>query len=319
MSATRTVRPTDLVALVSFDGRVYANEARTWERLGHDPESPRLLGSAVEQWFSFATGRHTCISIHGQTILGLASARRRGARAAWEIDCLIAADEDSERVTLSLLDQISAAAVRSGALKLFLRLEAGSDLLEPARKAGFVPYTTETLLRLDAVNTMDEPLPEGLLLRSRERPDSHGLYQLYNRVAPSTVRMVEATTLPEWQAAAERRSVGRGAADVVAERDGRIVAWVRTTRSGDAGRLDLVLDPEIWIAAPALIAWALRDLGTRRPLFAAVPAYARPIAERLQDAGFALAGEYELLAKRLVLPVLVRKPARATVKPAVTV
>ncbi|MER3419818.1 MAG: hypothetical protein C4290_04500, partial [Chloroflexota bacterium] len=148
MSAARTVRPTDLVALVSFDGRVYPNEAHTWERLGCRPEPPSLLGSAVEQWFSFATGRHTWISIQGQTIRGLISARPRGTRAAWEVDCLIAATTDPERVALDLFERLSAGGMRYGAQKVFLRLEAGSDLIRPARTAGFVPYATERLLRL---------------------------------------------------------------------------------------------------------------------------------------------------------------------------
>src|SRR5439155_7028911 len=58
MSQTaRTVLPTDLVALVSYDGRVYANEAMTRDRIGSD-DSPHPIGAAFEQWFNFATGRH---------------------------------------------------------------------------------------------------------------------------------------------------------------------------------------------------------------------------------------------------------------------
>jgi hypothetical protein len=319
MSRTRAVRPTDLVALVSFDGKVYPNEARPWDRLGSEPATPNLLGSAVEQWFSFATGRQTWISIQGQTIRGLISARRRGARTAWEVDCLIAAAADGERVALSLFEQLSAGAVRAGAHKLFLRVEAGSDMLAPARRAGFVPYVTEHLLRTDAPPPADVTLPAGLTLRARERADEQALFLLYNRVAPADVRMIEAMTLAEWRAAAERRSGGRGTADLVAEREGRVVGWLRTARDGEVGRLDLVLDPAEWSAAAALAAWALRDLGKVRPVFVVVPAYARPVLERLQRLGFAPSGEYALLAKRLAQPVRAGQPVRATVKPAPTV
>jgi hypothetical protein len=319
MSTTRTVRPTDVVALVSFDGKIYPNEARTWERLGSEPEPPSVIGSAVEQWFSFATGRHTWVSIQGQTILGLISARRRGTRAAWEVDCLIAAAADVDRVALSLFDRLSAEAVRAGVQKLFLRLEAGSDLLTPARKAGFAPYATEHLLRLDSEGETGYPLPEGLTLRSRERVDDHALFQLYNAVAPPDTRRIEALTLSEWHAAAEKRSGGRGAADLVAERDGRIVARVRTYRGGDEGRLDLVIAPDVWPATDALLAWAIRDLGTKRPIFGAVAEYARPVAQRMVAAGFEPAGEYTLLAKRLVHPLFSTQPVRARVKPVATV
>ena len=319
MSTTRIVRPTDVVALVSFDGKVYANEARTWERLGAEPEQPSVIGNAVEQWFSFATGRHTWVSIQGQTILGLISARRRGTRSAWEVDCLIAADADTDRVGLSLFDQLSAGAARAGVHKLFLRLEAGSDLLTPARKAGFVSYSTEHLLHLDGEGEAGCPLPEGLTLRPRERVDEHGLFQLYCNVAPPDTRMVEAMTLNEWNAAAEKRSGGRGAADLVAEREGRIVARVRTYRGGPTCRLDLVVAPEEWPSTDALLGWAIRDLGARRPIFAAVAEYARPVAERMIAAGFEPAGEYTLLAKRLVHPVFSTQPVRARVKPVATV
>src|SRR5713226_3053233 len=108
-STARTVLPTDLVALVSYDGRVYANEAMTRDRIGtHD--SPHPLETAFEQWFSFATGRHTWISVKGPTLRGLVSARKRGSKLAWEIDCLINASEADNSVLMSLLDQLTAAA-----------------------------------------------------------------------------------------------------------------------------------------------------------------------------------------------------------------
>lgn len=319
MSSTRVVRPTDLVALVSFDGRVYPNEARTWDRLGSEAGTPPVWSSAVEQWFSFATGRHTWISIQGQTIRGLLSARRRAARTAWEIDCLIVAAADGEAVALDLFDQLTAGAARAGAHKLFLRLDAGSELIPSARKAGFVPYTTEYLLRRSGGAGSEAELPDGLTLRPRERADEYALFQLYNRVAPPEVRMVEGADLAEWRAAVERRAGGRGAADVVGERGGRIVAWLRTGRGDDSARFDLMVAPDEWPAVDALIAWGLRDLGQERPVYAAVPAYAQPVAERMLAAGFVQAGEHALLAKRLTQLVRALKPVRAAVKPAPTV
>lgn len=319
MSAARTVRPTDLVALVSFDGRVYPNEAHTWDRLGCRPEPPSVLGSAVEQWFSFATGRHTWISIQGQTIRGLISARPRGTRAAWEVDCLIAATADPERVALDLLERVSTSGVRHGVQKVFLRLEAGSDLIRPARTAGFVPYTTERLLRLSGAAYLAEELslPAGLILRPRERRDDAALFLLYNRVVPRSVRMVEAATLAEWQAAQERRRAGRRTADLVGERDDRVVLHLRVGRVGDVGRLDLMAETTVPAELDALVAWGLRELGSCRPVYAVVQGYDRPLEERLLAAGFEPAGEYELLAKRLAQPVRVTSPARAAVKRAV--
>lgn len=318
MSTTRTVRPTDVVALVSFDGRIYPNEAWTWDRLGDQPAS-RVLSTAVEQWFSFATGRHTWVSLQGQTLLGLISARRRDGRAAWEVDCLIAAADSPERVALNLFDRLSADAVQFGVQKLFLRVAAGSEMVESARQTGFVGYVTEWLLRLDQASFPERPLPAGLVLRPRERADEHALYQLYNAAAPPDVRLIEALTFAEWKSGAERRGGGRGAADVVGERDGRIVARLRTSRDGEGGRADLLLHPDEWPSTEALLSWLVRDLRDRRPIHIAVPFYARPVAERMESSGFVVIGEYALLAKRLAQPIWQRRPVRARAKPVATV
>lgn len=117
MPTARTVLPTDLVALVSYDGRVYANEAMTLDRIG-TTASPHPLEAAFEQWFSFATGRHTWISVKGATLRGLVSARKRGSKLAWEIDCLIDAGDGDAGVLMSLLDQVTEAAGKSGAMKI---------------------------------------------------------------------------------------------------------------------------------------------------------------------------------------------------------
>ena len=317
MSSARSVRPTDLVALAAFDRRLRHNEAHTWERLGSSGDPPRVIGSAAQEWLPLAGRRRTWVVVHGPRIRGLISARPRGRPTAWEVDRLMTADD--ERVVLGLFDQLTAGAVAAGAHKVFLRLDADSEILVAARKAGFVPYAVEHLLRLDVPRQQEEPLPAGLWLRPRERTDEYGLFQLYNRVAPLEVRAVEANTLAEWQAAVERRGRGRGAADIVVEREGRVVGWLRTDRAGGAGRFDVVLAPDEWPAADALIAWGLRDLGAARPVYAAVPEYAGPLIERLQSAGFALAGEYALLAKRLMQLIRATKPVRATVKPVATV
>ena len=175
MMRPRAVRPTDLVALVSFDGRVYPNEAKTRSRMGKTDAAPHPLERALEQWFSFATGCHTWISIKGATLRGLVSARRRGSSTAWELDCLINAAEDDDSVCLGLLDQALKDAARSGVEKVFLRLSSESAVLPLARKLGFCAYQHETLLSAAAPrilpHDLDAPpaLPQGDPLR-RVRP-----------------------------------------------------------------------------------------------------------------------------------------------------
>src|SRR5688500_3779937 len=57
--AAHSVRPTDLVALVTFDGEIYENQAVPREHLVRPSAAPRPLGAAIEQWLGL--GRQTWI------------------------------------------------------------------------------------------------------------------------------------------------------------------------------------------------------------------------------------------------------------------
>jgi hypothetical protein len=328
MSRPRAARPTDIVALVAFDGQVFANEARPWEQLGQSSEAARVLNSALEQWFSFATGRATWVSVQGQTVRGVISAHRRASGQAWEIDTLIAAAEDAPAVALSLFDQLSAGAVRAGVQKIFLRLEAGSELTSAAHRAGFVTYARETLLRRGPVlppgrrgrqGEALNPLPDGLpetdeappALRPHAKGDAYALFQLYCQSTPAAVRAVEALTFSEWLAAQEKRGRGRGRVDLIAERNSRTLARVRAGRTGEAGRLDLIIHPDAWPHTEALLAAGLSALKPDAPIYTLLREHDRPVAERLEAAGFVPGTGYVALAKRLAVPV--REPLRARV------
>jgi hypothetical protein len=312
MSRPRPARPTDIVALVAFDGRIFPNEAHPWDQMGHVPEGPRVLGSAFEQWFSFATGRATWVSVQGQTVRGVVSARRRTTRLAWEIDTLIAAADDGEAVALTLFDQVVAGAARAGVQKIFLRLEAGSDLLDAAHRAGFVSYTREALLRLDGPHPTDAPPPR-LHLRPRGKGDAYGLYQLYCQATPTEVRRLEAATFQEWLSSQEERSRGRGRVDLIGEQQSRAFAWVRASREADLGRVDLLIHPDAWPETEAVLAAGLAACKPGAPVIFLVREYAQPVQERLERAGFTPDGEYVCLAKRLALPVHELRPSRVPV------
>jgi hypothetical protein len=312
MTRTRVARPTDIVALVAFDGRIFPNEAHPWDQMGRVPEGPRVLGSAFEQWFSFATGRATWVSVQGQTVRGVISARRRATRLAWEIDTLIAAADDSEAVAFTLFDQVVAGAARAGVHKIFLRLEAGSDLLVAAHRAGFVSYAREALLRLDGPHPTDAPPPH-VTLRPREKGDAYGLYQLYCQSTPTEVRRLEAATFQEWLSTQEERSRGRGRVDLIGEQQSRALAWVRASRETDLGRVDLLIHPDAWSETEALLAAGLAACKPGAPVYILIRGYAQPVRERLEAVGFTPDGDYTCLAKRLALPVRELRPRRVPV------
>ncbi len=307
MTSVHTVRPIDLVALVAYDGRVYPNESVTRDRIGTEA-SPHPLEAALEQWLSFATGRHTWISVKGATLRGLVSARRRGSKAAWEIDCLIDAAEDDPSVVLSLLDRVTSDAGRAGAEKVFLRVPARSQVVECASSAGFRAYLREQLLAGRPSSPEGAPAPG---LRRASRADAEATFRLYNRWTPEPVRRVEAATLREWLAAQERLSAPRGTRQRVIERDGRIVGWLRTAVAGELGRFDLMADPARPELLDALIDAAFVQLADQSAAVTLVPEFAAGLREGLTCRGFVEQDEFIVLARQTTSVVRVPQLAPA--------
>jgi hypothetical protein len=300
--SARTVLPTDLVALVSHDGDVYANEAMTRDRVGSG-DSPSPLETAFEQWLSFATGRHTCVSVKGATLQGLVSARKRGSKQTWEIDCLIDAARDNG-VLLSLLDRITDAAGKAGAMRLFLRLPPGATE-EAASRAAFTPYLREQVwVRRDPVNSGANVAPD---LRRRTKLDLFAIFQLYNRVTPVEIRRVEGMTFNEWSASQE--TLGRATQFVVGD-DERIRGWLRVAGDGDIGRFDLMGEPRL---LEPLLQSALAKVSNRERAVTIVPEYAVELQSHLERAGFEPQEEYVVQSRRTVRPVKVaqKMPALA--------
>lgn len=309
MTSARTVRPTDLVALVAYDGRVYPNEAVTRDRAGSGGSRHRLE-RALEQWFSFATGRHTWISVKGARLRGLVSARTRGAKTAWELDYVIDAAEDEPQVLMELLERVVEDAGRAGAEKIFLRVAADSDVVRSATSTGFAAYVTEYLLATEGpreVSVRDE----ARRLRRWGRADAYPTFRLYNTWTPEPVRRMEAATFREWQAARERIAP-KGTQQRVIEEDGRIVGWLRTAAPGEAGRFEVMAEPSRAELLDVLIDAALERLKEQSTLLTLVPAFASALRERLLAQGFEEREEFVVLARRTVRPVPVPELAPAT-------
>lgn len=309
MTSVRTVRPTDLVALVAYDGKVYPNEAVTRDRTGTQA-SPHPLETALEQWFSFATGRHTWISVKGATLRGLVSARRRGSKAAWEVDCLIHT-EDEHGVLMSLLDRVAYDAGRAGAEKVFLRLAAESDVVHTASTSGFTLYLTEHLLAAEGPREAPRGASADLAIRRWGRADAYPTFRLYNRAVPEPVRRIEAATFREWLASRERISSSR-ARQWVVEGEGGLTGWLRATADGEVGRFDVLADASVSELLDPLIDAALARLSEQSALLTLVPEYDANLRERLERRGFAERGRFVVLVRRTARPVAVPELAPAT-------
>ena len=309
MSRARYPLPTDLVALIAHDGRVYPNEAKTWDRMGTANGGPHPLGTALEQWLSFATGKHTWVSVRAATIRGLISARRRAKRTAWEVDCLINADEDRS-VARSLLERMVAGAAKEGAERIFLRLAADSPMVEVARSVGFFAYAQETLYRADEPAPTPDP---GLPLRPASKADAFGIYQLYSAVTPANVRAIEGATFREWQAA--REPWGGNPSDLVLEEDGIITGWLRLLR-GSESRFSMLIHPQRR-DAKAFLETALVRLRGSRPILCLAPSRGDSLSRLLRALALSPVEDYVVMAKRTAR--LTQELAAETVGTAVTV
>ncbi len=308
MSRARYPLPTDLVALIAHDGRVYPNEAKTWDRMGTGNGGPHPLGTALEQWLSFATGKHTWVSVRGATIRGLVSARRRAKRTAWEVDCLINADEDLS-VARSLLERMVAGAAKEGAERIFLRLPADSPMAEVARSVSFFAYAHETLYKADVPPPAQDP---GLPLRLASKADAFGLYQLYSAVTPANVRAIEGATFRDWQAA--REPWGGNPSDLVLEEDGIITGWLRLL-CGNENRFSMLIHPQRR-DAEAFLDTALARLRGSRPVLCLAPSRGDSLSRPLRARAFAPVEDYVMMAKRTAR--LSQELAAETVGTAVT-
>lgn len=308
MSSARHPLPTDIVALVSFDGHVYPNEAHPFDRLGV-VQTARPLERALEQWFSFATGKNTWVSVRGATIRGLISARPRAKRSAWEVEVLINASDD-ESVALALFSRMTAGVIKQGAERVFLRVGADSGFRETARSAGFFRYSSEVLYKREA--RYWRPSRSDVPLRSRAKSDAFGIYELYNRVAPATVRAIEGLTFREWQAAQEKW--GGRCSDLLLEEDGLITGWVRVM-PGNTGRIHALAERPPY---DSLLGAGL-DVLQDREVFCLAPDYNVELASALGRFSFEPMASYLSLAKRLTKPVEQEQPARETTSKVVPV
>ena len=313
MTDTRAPRPTDLVALVTFDEEVRENLAITRDHLGVSNEAPRPIAAALEQWLHL--GRRMWISLGGREIRGIATAREL-SRTAWQIDTLIDAPEEGEEVIVDLLRQAGRAARDAMVTRVLLRTPVGSPAATSAPRAGFRHVVEETLWMghlADAADAAGAPDPRGETAGVREATpsDTHARFQLYSRAYPVTAREALAMTQDEWLGVEDTRWVDRGAPpSLVEEVDGQVRACLRAS---SRGQFALLADPETPGAGGAVLQELRRRLPTSSRDEGAGAVYGLVVTdsaaeEAARRAGLQPAGEYGLFCLRVSHPI--REEAR---------
>jgi hypothetical protein len=307
--------PTDLLALVAHgSSSSYENHAWPRERLGTREAQP-TLSVLRDQLLAFGKQRSAFVSVRRQKLQALVGTRHRGSRQAWEVDYLVDCVDDTA-VVGELLTQAVTSAGENGAEKVFLRLTADTDLIVPAREAGFVPYQEEVLYILQS------PLRETpIACRPASPADSYPLFRLYTASTPEPTRRHEAVTYSEWQAAMERRWMRNGV-HLVVEQDGQLKGAVRASRLAQGVLFDLTLRSDALSCATGLLAAANRTIDgayAGGPMLALTPSTDEGLARRLEDAGFQVAGEFVSLVHRTTRPLSLPRAVPAVAKNAVGV
>ena len=306
---SHAARPTDLVALVTFDDEVRENQAVTLDGLGHpDRNKARPLNAALAQWLHL--GRRMWINVVGREVRGIATARDLSAKHAWIVDTLIdAAGEDAgDEVVEDLLRQAIEAAAKAEVTHLLLRTADDAPGRSAAMRAGFRPALVERLWQ----GTLETPcVDESVLVRPGQAADEVALFQLYSRAVPVEARTLLGMTREEWSAVRDRRWL-RGGSELVAERDGLLIGFVAFLDEDDRIKFDLVADDAG--AAGTLLA-EIVDRGADRPgqreALSLTPRSAGAVEQAIAECGLEPGREYVQLCRRIARPVEAEAPARA--------
>src|SRR5918912_3929489 len=195
----RPLRPSDLVALASFQRRAGATEitAHTWPRV--EPESGRLpYLKLVSTAVGHRPGGHrTWIAESDGRLVGLTMARPRAGGLVWDVVHLHA-EPGADSVGADLLEQVAACAGSHAARRVFLETPSRGRGQDVARRAAFERFTSSDLYVLSPGFKIERT--DVFEARPRLRADEQTLFQLYMAAVPAPVRAAEAMTLEEWGA-----------------------------------------------------------------------------------------------------------------------
>lgn len=200
--------------------------------------------------------RCTLVCWDGLRLKALGSARMRAGSRAWEVERIHLPGKSSGRVETSgarafdpedgdvglgpwdqgdevggLLEGLTQYAGSRGAERVMLRVPAGYNVAQTARRSGFFPYFEEVLLcGSGAWGTSSSPgRSETVGLRPRVPHEEYAVFQLYSASTPSSVRTGLGMTFEQWK---DSRDRGHGVKEEVYERAGGIGAWLASGPSG---------------------------------------------------------------------------------------
>lgn len=230
----------------------------------------------------------------GGKLLSAAAFRVMGTDLRWHLEALNARDPEDGAALDAVLRRAVTDAGTEGARRVFARMPGDISTDSALRRAGFVPFATESVYML-----ADEERPDAAdippMVRRMHPADVWGVHQLYLEVVPRQVQYAEAVTSRAWERSQPLKPGTRRASGWVIEDHGRVRGYARVSTEEDPRtvRLDVMIDPHLRVLAPELIHAAMAEASNLHgiPCVVVVPGYSRELHQPLQDAGFIHVGD----------------------------
>jgi hypothetical protein len=214
-------------------------------------------------------------------------------RSIWEIERLLLVP-GQEDCSIDLLGKLGSFRDKTEAGRLFLRLKAGSPMIDVARQAGFGQYVTEFLYQHgDGVGP--EPRVPSVSLRPKAGDDEYRLFRLYNATVPVQVRTVTGMTYDEWNQSRDRGHIK----ELVFEDGGDVTGWLRIRINGKAGQFDIVGDVGVE-KMKQIVDYSVYTLRGKNPVYCLVPEYQPQVQHVLEEAGFSRKAEFVCMSKEFI-------------------
>ena len=172
-------------------------------RLPRIPKLPRTAVLGVKRGLSYR---------------GVLVARELSGGAGWEVVCLRLSRPKDDDVVIALVSGACQEVARRGGRTMYLRYAEGSPHAPALRRGGMFAYRLERLYAIPP-----SPRQSETIFRNAERSDRHGVFRLYCRAVPESVRRQEAPTQQDWRAVLGSFDCDR---EYVLDRSGALAAWV---------------------------------------------------------------------------------------------
>lgn len=256
------------------------------------------------------TGNHRShvATLDGEVMAG-AVFRVDQSDARWQLAQLVQSPESDDSAIDAVLRRAVQDAGTDGTRRLFARMPVGLPHERALRRSGFVPYTSEHVLRLHGDG--DVTGVRSHLVRRVHPADLWGVHQLYLEVVPRQVQYAEAITSRGWDDLQPLRPGARRASGWVLEEQGRVRAFARASNRDhlDAIRLDVLIAPGRRHALPELLAAVVEEVRHLHgsPCLAVVPTWTADLLPVFSQFGF------EEVGTQMAFVCYTTVPARAPI------